>query len=526
MFAVPDSLRDPIELAKGLWPRVRFYRQQREILRSIWRDDETYAVAGNMLGKDYVAGRAAIMFFLTRTPCRIFTTSVADDHLDVLWGEMKSAIEDSEVPLTSDKGGPLVVNHHHIRKLVDGTECPLSYIKGGTSPPNKGEKIQGHHIAQRGDGIPRTLFMADEASGLLQQYYEMATTWANRMFVFGNPWPCENFFKWAVKGRLGTADKGGNIQRDYGGGFHRWVTRIQATDSPNVQLALLQMARGETPTNEIIVHGVKPWSEYQKNLKIWPEAQQTVSLWADWYEGAEDKLYPLAWRQFSTTCYAKLKGKRRTAKSIGVDTGQGKANTSVAVVDEYGLMYLESRKLKNPKDVVRMVVRVATRFSVPWHKVFFDLGGGGHEYAGFMREMGYAVRTVAFGGGATKEREPGLKSFDEKTEEDDIKLGYTNKRTEMYGKLSERMDPARGSGFTIPNDRAEYAELHRQMAPIPRRYDSRGKLWLPPKYKHDPESNTQTIHDMIGCSPDELDATVLAEYGRTASDQWSTAGVG
>lgn len=521
-----NSLQDPIELYKALWLEGRLCDFQKDIIRSVWRDDETYVVAGNMLGKDYVAGRIVVMFFLTRHPCRIFTTSVADDHLDVLWGEINSAIQESVLPLDSTKGGNLIINHHHIRKLVNGDMCPLSYIKGGTSPTNKGEKIQGHHIAQWGDGIPRTLFMADEASGLLKQYYEMATTWANCMLIFGNAWPCENFFKQAFKGRTGTKDHGGDIPRKSGRGFHRWTTRIQAVDSPNVRLAILQEKRGLKPTNEIIVPGVKPWSEYQKNLAMWPEDQQTVSLSADWYEGAEQKLFPAAWLEFAEKRAEELRGFKRVAKAVGIDTGEGSANTSLCAVDERGIIGMESCKTPKPKEVVKMVIAFAKRHKVPWDHVFFDLGGGGHWVAGFMREMSYQVRTVAFGGAATKGREPGVKVYDEKLEEDELKMEYFNKRTEMYGKFSVLIDPSRGEGFGIPSDAPVFAELRRQMLPIPRLYDSKGRLWLPPKHKKDKDSTVKTIVDLIGCSPDELDSAVLAVHGMTVGSQWATAGVG
>lgn len=43
-------LRDPLTFGKVCWPEVEFYRQQREIIRSVVENDETICVAGNMLG--------------------------------------------------------------------------------------------------------------------------------------------------------------------------------------------------------------------------------------------------------------------------------------------------------------------------------------------------------------------------------------------------------------------------------------------------------------------------------------------
>lgn len=44
------NLHNPSTLSKLLWPDVRFYRQQREIIQSVDDNDETFVPAGNMLG--------------------------------------------------------------------------------------------------------------------------------------------------------------------------------------------------------------------------------------------------------------------------------------------------------------------------------------------------------------------------------------------------------------------------------------------------------------------------------------------
>src|SRR6516165_73934 len=89
----PMSAIDPLKLGRILWPDVRFYKQQEEIIHSVLWNDETYVPAGNMLGKDFVAGFIAVTFFLIfpeskQQHTRVITTSVKDDHLRVLWGEI------------------------------------------------------------------------------------------------------------------------------------------------------------------------------------------------------------------------------------------------------------------------------------------------------------------------------------------------------------------------------------------------------------------------------------------------------
>ena len=189
-----------MRLAATLWPHVTFYKEQREIIYSVRDNDETFVPAGNMLGKDFVSAFVALWFFLSRHPCRVVSTSVDATQLEgVLWGEIRRFIQESVVPLDSTKGGPLLVNHMHLRKVMkNGQVDGLSYVIGRVAA--KGEGMLGHHIAKTGDGIARTLFLADEASGVDDESYNRADTWAERKLIIGNPYPCTNFFYRGVKG--------------------------------------------------------------------------------------------------------------------------------------------------------------------------------------------------------------------------------------------------------------------------------------------------------------------------------------
>lgn len=194
-------LIDPFQFQRVLWPHVTFYEEQREVIRSVRDNDETFVVAGNMLGKDFVSAFIALWFFCTRVPCRVVTTSVDHTQLEgVLWGEIRRFIQEARYPLEVERGGILVVNHLHLRRIKNWSKrevCGLSYCLGRVAA--KGEGMLGHHIAEQGDGIPRTLFIADEASGVDDVSYERADTWARRKLIIGNPYPCQNFFYRGVK---------------------------------------------------------------------------------------------------------------------------------------------------------------------------------------------------------------------------------------------------------------------------------------------------------------------------------------
>lgn len=111
---------------------------------------------------------------------------------------MRRFIQTSAQPLTVEAGGPLIVNHLHLRKVLNGNVCGVSYCIGRVAA--KGEGMLGHHVAEIGDGVPRTLFIGDEASGLDDVSYERSDTWAKRKLIIGNPYPTTNFFYKAVKG--------------------------------------------------------------------------------------------------------------------------------------------------------------------------------------------------------------------------------------------------------------------------------------------------------------------------------------
>lgn len=117
---------------------------------------------------------------------RIVTTSVKDDHLRVLWGEIGRFVQTCKYPLEHKKGGPLIINHRDIRKVMRGEVCKISYLRGMVS--EKGEGLAGHHA-------PYTLIVGDEASGLDDLVYTQSDTWARRKLFIGNPNPCSNFFK-------------------------------------------------------------------------------------------------------------------------------------------------------------------------------------------------------------------------------------------------------------------------------------------------------------------------------------------
>ena len=176
---LPTSyLTHPVKFASLMWPDLTLYPKQREILMSLRDNIQTFVHAGNELGKDFISGLAVPWFFMSRSPCRVITSSAGETQLkSVLWGEIAERL------YTARYKFPFRVTHLSIKQIdKDGREIPLSYCLGHVTKTV--ENFQGHHLDH---DIPRVLGLFDEASGIGDQYWEAAQSWMHRALVIGNP---------------------------------------------------------------------------------------------------------------------------------------------------------------------------------------------------------------------------------------------------------------------------------------------------------------------------------------------------
>lgn len=504
------NIIDPLKFINLIWPDVYLYDKQREILYSVETNDITTVPASNMMGKDFTGGLIILSYFLRHWPCRIVTTSVKDDHLDVLWGEIGRFFNTASTPLGYTEGGPLKLMQREMRRYVNGERQDFEYVKGMVAGPDTEASLQGHHALY-------TLAVIDEASGVKQSHIDMLSTWAKRILIISNCWDCNNEFKWSVKGRPGTDDKGGDIPRANGNGYHRKVIHIPAEASPNVRYARAEIAEGLEPSDKIVVPGVLTWSEYQKRRKLWDPVRQCVSLDAKFYEGSEALLFPPDWLNRAEDIARQLferVGFTRQAKAIGCDPAEGGDSSCWSVVDELGLIEQISKKTEDTNVVFHTSIELIERYGINPHFMMFDAGGG-KQHADRLREHGYPVRTVAFGEAPSPvDRFRKFKSKDYKVNEAEQKQAFKNKRAELYWLLRMMLDPIE-SGFGIPS---KYVELRRQLAPMPLLTDGEGKLRMLPKKKAKENSTEMTLVELLGCSPDEADSLVIAVYSMLNDD--------
>lgn len=316
---------------------------------------------------------------------------------------------------------------------------------------------------------------------------------------------------------------------------YRNVIRISAEDSPNVRLAFAQMEGGRPVDYRTLIPGILSYREYVKRRETWDPVLQCIGLDGMFWKGKELLLFPPIWLNMAEQLDRELRKSHtvRRGKAIGIDPAQGGDKTAMACVDDYGLIELVSRKTPNTADIRGEAIAFGQRHGVEPHDWIFDAGGGGAQHADYLREDGYNVRTVAFGESVTPplkvtRRTPPLSKRVEIKEE---KYSYVNRRAEMYGSLHLLLDPTwdgeddepvrKVRGFSIPAGKSKYddpyTELRRQLAVMPKLYDSEGRLRMLSKTRKPGQGRgpkaEPTLEELLGCSPDEADALVLAVYG-------------
>lgn len=343
--------------------------------------------------------------------------------------------------------------------------------------------------------------------------------------------------------------------------YYRRIIRVRGEDSPSVKKGIAEMRSGRrAPHPVLVLNDRQPWGvftqeeydrlkgrwdaypesyrrhltsqlapalpgvltieDYCKRRATWDKVRQTVGLDGLFYEGAALLLWPPEWLDRCARVHESLRGKgKRTARGIGIDPGEGTANTAMSAVDDEGLFCLESRKTPNTAAIIGESLAFAREHGCPPEQVCFDRGGGGQQIADVLREQGHAVRTVAFGSAVALEVKRGRQPLKQRKEIVEERYTYVNRRAAMYHEASLVCDPdLNPTGYGIPGDECgpQYSELRRQLAIMPKLTDREGRYYLPPKNKRDSKDTTVTLTEMLGgSSPDEADSFVVAYYAKT-----------
>lgn len=292
-----------------------------------------------------------------------------------------------------------------------------------------------------------------------------------------------------------------------------------------MKLGLAQTRAGLTPTNEVLVPGVLTYKEYLKRRKMWDKVRQCIGLDAQFFEGGELLLFPPEWLNAAEK-YELSRPKPNNKlfpRFLGVDTAEGGDDTAWVVGDEHGVLDVESYPTADTSVIAGRTRTIMRKWVVPPENVYFDRGGGGKFVADQLRaHHSEDIRTISFGDGVSEDLE---ESRDRRGKHDmsEQRSVYKNMRAQLYGEASQLFDPTplnieiddsalkvKPHAFALP---PKFAELRRQLAPMPRSYDGEGRQYLIPKNKPTPTYKGPTIRDLIGRSPDQADAFVLMCHG-------------
>lgn len=308
--------------------------------------------------------------------------------------------------------------------------------------------------------------------------------------------------------------------------YHRRVIKITAEDSPNVKLALAEMGcrcwadywakkqSGEfvpQPSRREVVPGVIGWDDYEHARLTWDEQRQSWGLDAEFWQGAQVMVFPPAW--LDRAARIAERNEWNPAEAIGIDAGEGSADTSLAVVGRRGLIDLISVKTPDTSVIPEMAVDLMRQHGVPAESVGADAGGGGKQLGDRLRRMGFPIRLIRFGGEPQRDLKRSMTFFGERREERDAKAAYVNRRAQMYYEFAELLSPLSERGFGIP---ARFAELRRQLSKMPRLEDQEGRLFMLPKNPRPGSEGDgrklKSLTELLGRSPDDADAVVVAAH--------------
>ena len=475
------TLADPLRFIALCWPELMLYDKQREILLSVRDNPETFVHAAHKTGKTLIAAAIAIWFLVSRTPSKVVITSSSEDQLRrVLWSQIRQLIKTSKVPL------PLEIQDLEIRRFVDnGRKKTFNGDVLIGLAPNKVESFQGHHLP---NDRPRVLAVMDEASGVADEMYEAAPSWAHRMLVVGNPLSLTNFFFRLCRAG-NTIDPAGESE------FLRKVIHISSRDVPNVARGLLRREKGlDGPFNPLIP-GLLTYPEYIRRLAEWDERERTIRLEGQFYEGEGVLLFPpdCLDQACDRRRWLELSAGPRKAVAMGIDVAaDGPDFTVWTIVDQFGIIKQIKMSTPNTMEIVGRTIELLRQYDLSATVVAMDIGGGGKQLADRLKEQGYHVRTVHFGESA------------------DDKQAYPNRRVEMYANLMDLFEPRPELGVFNLGDDSD--ELRQELAVFPKVFDSSGRIVLPPKRPGRSGNGQTSIQKILGHSPDRADSLALAAW--------------
>lgn len=232
-------------------------------------------------------------------------------------------------------------------------------------------------------------------------------------------------------------------------------------------------------------------TDYVSTLDSLPGKLHAMMRYGDMTIGQEDhtsQLIPTAWVEAAQKRWTEAKPVGAKMSALGVDVARGGDNSTV-LAPRYGHWFgplIVEPGLNTPDGpAVSGLVVANLRDAAPIQVDVIGVGGSVYDH---LRGLGLHVVGINGAEGTAGRDRSG-------------RLEFQNRRSELWWRMQEALDPAHGSDLALPPDRALLADL---CAP----------RWSIPATKIIVEKKEETIK-RIGRSPDRGDAVVYAlpEYG-------------
>ena len=408
-------LCDPLAWHHDHWPKIRLAPYQVEIFKSIRDNRMTFCHSAAGIGKDFISARIMLWFFTTRFPAKVLGMSVTETQIEaVLWGEIDTALRTAVDPFGLDQG--------HLRLEVSdekGQKYAEHWLVLRTA--RDVEAVQGMHLASP-DGLPRVLWILDEASAIEDKFFDAAQSQADRILAIGNPLVNSGFF--ATECKLGDQPDPEDPSR-----YWRKVIHVDGLDSPNVRAGMEHKRLGRPGPPPTLIPGVLSYADYIFRDSQWDGYNKMTRLHGLFHQGEDAQLFPWAWIERAAAAWEEIKGLQRGPFALGIDTASGgRDNAAFVVLDHLGIVEIVVTDGKDTTKLYAMTKRLMAKYHISPRMVAVDAAGGKEIIADRLAHEGTTIRCVSFA----------QKAKDAKQ--------FINARAEMYGRLSGGFNPERWAG--------------------------------------------------------------------------------
>lgn len=331
----------------------------------------------------------------------------------------------------------------------DGT--PVQIELGSFPAPREERKYQGR---------PHDLLVFDEASNMREEAVRFLLGWLRTtdptqrcrvLFCFNPPttaegrWVITFFAPWLDPGHPNPAEPGelrwfATIEnKDVEVDGPEWFERDGETIKPMSRTFI---------ASRVADNPYLAGTGYERQLQSLPEPLRSQMLYGDFQAGVEDDPYqviPTEWVEQSMARWERP-AVLTEMHSVGVDVALG-GNDNTVIARRHGMWFdtpivYTGRQCTDGPTIAGYVV-AATRDKAVVH---LDLFGVGAQPYGHLMRTGQQVVGVNVGdpsGGSSKQGS----------------VRFRNKRSELWWRMREALDPAANTGITLPPDRRLLADL-------------------------------------------------------------------